>query len=99
MGFARWAVAAAIVAATQGAVAQDYPTRPITLVVPYSPGTGIDIVARLIGPKISERWGHPVVIDNKPGNSGNIGAYAVASAKPDGYTLMVTVITFAMTPA
>ena len=99
MGFARWAVAALLVTAAGGAAAEDYPTRPITLVVPYSPSTGIDIVARLIGPKISERWGHPVVIDNRPGNSGNIGAYVVSSAKPDGYTLMVTVITFAMTPA
>ncbi|MBV8165842.1 MAG: tripartite tricarboxylate transporter substrate binding protein [Alphaproteobacteria bacterium] len=92
-------MAALLVTAAGGAAAEDYPTRPITLVVPYSPSTGIDIVARLIGPKISERWGHPVVIDNRPGNSGNIGAYVVSSAKPDGYTLMVTVITFAMTPA
>ena len=104
MGFARWAVAALLVTAVPvsaggSAAAQNYPERAITLVVPYSPSTGIDIVARLIGPKITERWGHPVVIDNRPGNSGNIGAYAVSSAKPDGYTLMVTVITFAMTPA
>jgi tripartite-type tricarboxylate transporter receptor subunit TctC len=99
MFFARAAVAAALLVAGGGAAAQSYPSRPITLVVPYSPGTGIDIVARTIGPKITERWGQPVVIDNKPGNSGNIGAHAVANARPDGHTLMVTVITFAMTPA
>ena len=79
--------------------AQSYPNRPITLVVPYTPGTGIDIVARTVGPKVSERWGQPVVIDNKPGASGNIGAALVAKAAPDGYTLMVTVNTFTITPA
>jgi tripartite-type tricarboxylate transporter receptor subunit TctC len=81
------------------ASAQPYPSRPITLVVPYTPGTGIDIIARTVGPKISERWGQPVVIDNKPGASGNIGAALVAKAPPDGYTLMVTVNTFTITPA
>jgi tripartite-type tricarboxylate transporter receptor subunit TctC len=54
--------------------AQSYPSRPITLVVPYTPGTGIDIIARTVGPKITERWGQAVVVDNKPGASGNIGA-------------------------
>src|SRR5258705_1415421 len=93
------ALSLALALFAEPAGAQTYPSRPITLVVPYSPGTGIDIVARLVGPKISERWGQPVVIDNKPGNSGNIGAHAVATARPDGHTLMVTVITFAMTPA
>ena len=80
------------------AVAQAYPARPITLVVPYTPGTGIDIVARTVGPKISERWGQPVVVENKPGASGNIGAAIVAKAQPDGYTLMVNVNTFTVTP-
>jgi tripartite-type tricarboxylate transporter receptor subunit TctC len=81
------------------ASAQAYPSRPITLVVPYTPGTGIDIIARTVGPKVSERWGQPVVVDNKPGASGNIGAALVAKAQPDGYTLMVTVNTFTITPA
>lgn len=79
--------------------AQGYPSRPITLVVPYTPGTGIDLIARTVGPKISERWGQPVVVDNKPGASGNVGAALVAKAAPDGYTLMVTVNTFTITPA
>jgi len=79
--------------------AQTYPARPITLVVPYTPGTGIDIIARTIGPKISERWGQPVVVDNKPGASGNLGANIVAKSQPTGYTLMVTVVTFTMAPA
>jgi tripartite-type tricarboxylate transporter receptor subunit TctC len=81
------------------AAAQTYPSRPITLVVPYTPGTGIDIIARTVGPKLSERWKAAVVVDNKPGASGNIGAAAVAKAPPDGYTLMVTVNTFTITPA
>jgi tripartite-type tricarboxylate transporter receptor subunit TctC len=84
--------------ASHSAIAQTYPSRPITLVVPYTPGTGIDIVARMVGPRIAERWGQPVVVDNKPGASGNIGADIVAKAQPHGYTLMVTTITFAMTP-
>jgi tripartite-type tricarboxylate transporter receptor subunit TctC len=81
------------------ATAQPYPSRPVTLVVPYTPGTGIDIIARTVGPRLSERWGQPVVVDNKPGASGNIGAAFVAKAPPDGYTMMVTVNTFTITPA
>ncbi len=94
------ALAAALALALPlAALAQAYPGRPITLVVPYTPGTGIDIIARTVGPKLSERWGQPVVVDNKPGASGNIGAAIVAKAPPDGYTMMVTVNTFTMTPA
>ena len=79
--------------------AQGYPSRPIRMVVPFTPGTGIDIIARTIGPPVTQRWSQPVVVDNKPGASGNIGADVVAKAQPDGYTLMVTVNTFTMTPA
>src|SRR4030081_3447375 len=78
-------------AAALGQTAASYPNRPITLIVPFSPGTGIDIVARAIGPKINEKWGHPVVVENRPGASGNIGAEIVAKSAPNGYTLMVTV--------
>jgi tripartite-type tricarboxylate transporter receptor subunit TctC len=76
-----------------------WPSRPVTLVVPYTPGTGIDIIARTVGPKLSQKWGVPVIVDNKPGASGNIGAAFVAKSAPDGYTLMVTVNTFTITPA
>jgi tripartite-type tricarboxylate transporter receptor subunit TctC len=79
--------------------AQQFPTHPVTLVVPFSPGTGIDILARVIGPKLSEKWGQAVVVENKPGASGNIGTDFVAKADPDGYTLMVTVNTFTITPS
>ena len=81
------------------AQAQPYPSRPVTVIVPFSPGTGIDILARVIGPRLSEKWGQPVVVENKPGASGNIGTDLVAKSAPDGYTLMVTVNTFAITPS
>ena len=78
---------------------QTFPSRPVTLVVPFTTGTGIDILARAIGPKLSERWKQPVVVENKPGASGNIGTDHVAKSAPDGHTLMVTVNTYTITPA
>jgi len=92
-------LAATLLAGATAALAQAYPNRQITFVVPYTPGTGIDIVARTVGPRLSQKLGQPVLVDNKPGASGNIGADAVAKAKPDGYTVMVNVNTFAITPA
>jgi tripartite-type tricarboxylate transporter receptor subunit TctC len=86
-----------VLAALPGAApAQTYPDRAITIVVPFTPGTGIDIIARILGQRIAERWGQPVVIDNKPGASGNIGTEAVARGRPDGHTLLMTVNTFVM---
>jgi tripartite-type tricarboxylate transporter receptor subunit TctC len=76
-----------------------FPSKTVTLVVPFTAGSGSDIIARLIAPKLSARWGQPVVIDNKPGASGNIGAARVASAAPDGHTLLMAINTFTMTPA
>ena len=78
---------------------QGYPYRTIRIVVPFTPGTGIDILARAAGQKLNERWAQPVVIENRPGASGNIGTDAVAKSAPDGYTLMVTANTFAIAPA
>ena len=78
----------ATVLASSWAQSQDYPTRPITFVVPYTPGTTGDMLARLLGPKISQRWNVPVVVDNKAGASGIIGTEAVAKAAPDGYTFL-----------
>ncbi len=80
------AVLAALPAQAQ---APAWPSRPITFLVPFTPGTGMDMIARTVGPKLSERLGQPVVVENKPGASGNIGAELVARAAPDGYTVMI----------
>jgi tripartite-type tricarboxylate transporter receptor subunit TctC len=82
------------------AQAQPYPSKPIRFVVPYPAGGPLDIVARLLGQKIAESTKQPVVVDNKPGAGGNIGADAVAKAPPDGYTiLMGAVATHAINPS
>jgi tripartite-type tricarboxylate transporter receptor subunit TctC len=71
----------------------------VQIVVPYTPGTGGDILARLFGPRLSERWKVAVVIENRPGATGNIGAEFVSKAKPDGHTILFTATSFGMTPA
>ncbi len=76
-----------------------FPNRPVTLVVPFTPGSGSDTIARIVGPKLSARWGQPVVVDNKPGASGNLGTQAVATAAPDGHTLLMAINTHTITPA
>ena len=76
-----------------------FPTRPVTLVVPFTANSGSDIIARVIGPRLAQRWGQPVVVDNKPGASGNIGSNQVAKAAPDGHTLLMAINTFTITPA
>ena len=83
--------AAALAAAPGLAAAQD---GPVTLLVPFTPGTGMDILARLVSPWLQQKLGQPVVVDNKPGASGNIGTQAVGRAPPDGRTLMVHANTF-----
>lgn len=76
-----------------------FPSKTVTLVVPFNPGSGSDIIARLMVPKLASRWGQSVIIDNKPGASGNIGAAQVANAAPDGHTLLMAINSFTMTPA
>ncbi len=78
---------------------QDYPSRPVHLIVPYTPGTGADILARLFGPKLGERWKVGVPTENKPGATGNIGTEFVAKSAPDGHTLLVVATSFGTTPA
>jgi len=75
--------------ASAGALAQSYPARPVRIVVAYPPGGSADILARILGAKLSAMWSQPVVIDNKPGASANISAAFVAKAPPDGYTLLL----------
>jgi tripartite-type tricarboxylate transporter receptor subunit TctC len=72
---------------------QGYPSRPVQIVVPFSAGGAVDSVARLIAQKLSDRLGQPVVVENKPGASGNIGAVAVVRAPADGYTLLMAAVT------
>lgn len=81
------------------ASAQEYPARPVHLIVPYTPGTGADILARLLGPKLAERWKVAVITENKPGATGNIGTEFVAKAPADGHTLLVVATSFGTTPA
>ena len=86
----RTILAAAALAAFAGAAgAQTYPNKPIRIIVPYAAGGTSDILARQVGPKITEAWGQPVIVDNKPGANGNVGADFVAKSAPDGYTVLL----------
>lgn len=80
----------AVLAFGAAARAQDYPSKPIRIIVPNPPGGGNDLAARLVAERLREKWGQPVVVDNRAGASGRIGAEIVAAAPPDGYTLLVT---------
>jgi tripartite-type tricarboxylate transporter receptor subunit TctC len=82
--------------ATPAMPAFAWPDQPVRLVVPYTPGTGPDTIARFVGERLAKPLGQPVVVENMPGASGNIGSQAVARAKPDGHTLMSQVVTLVM---
>lgn len=89
----------ALACAPAVALAQAYPSKPVRLVVPYSPGGGADNAARILATRLSATLGQTVVIDNRPGGSGMIGAQAVAQAEPDGYTVLYDASAFAVNPA
>jgi tripartite-type tricarboxylate transporter receptor subunit TctC len=72
----------------------DFPTRPIKIIVPFAPGGATDVLARMVGAKLQESWGQPVVVDNRPGAGGNIGAEAAARSPGDGYTLLLAAAGF-----
>lgn len=94
-------IPALVLVATAPAYAQDaasYPSRPIRMIVPFAPGGGLDITTRLIGQKLTEKWGQNVVVDSRPGAATIVGTEIASKAAPDGYTLLMITTTFAINP-
>ena len=94
----RWAAVLLAALASQAA-AQTYPTKPVHVIISFTPGSSTDIVGRIVTAKVSEMWGQPIVNDNRSGAGGSIGSAAVARAAPDGYTLLVTSNAHTVNPA
>lgn len=93
------AASVAILGIAAPADAQTYPTRPVKIVSPFPPGSAIDIISRVVADKLTPALGQPVLVENRPGAGGNIGAIAVAQAAPDGYTVLLTSSAIAAAPA
>ena len=96
------AMAAAVLGASGGraqATADKYPEKPIKIIVPFAPGGSVDILARVIGQKLTENWRQPVIVESRPGAGTMIGTQAAAKADPDGYTLIIVVSNHATNPA
>src|SRR3989441_373351 len=95
------AMAAAILGASAlaQAPADKYPEKPIKIIVPFAPGGSVDILARVIGQKLTENWRQPVIVETRPGAGTMIGTQAAAKADPDGYTLIIVVSTHVTNPA
>jgi|SRR5579864_2703895 len=93
------AVAALLAALALQAFGQAYPTKPVHVIISFTPGSSTDIVGRIVSQKLSEFWGQPVLAENRPGAGGSIGTNAVAKAAPDGYTLLVDSNAHTVTPA
>ena len=90
----RWALAAVSLVVMSGfAAAQEFPSKPITFVVPFTPGAATDFLARMLGKELEEKFGKPVVVENRPGAGTNIGSNSVAKAAPDGHTLLMATST------
>ena len=90
-----WLSAIALLLGAQVALAQNYPTRPLRFIVPFSAGSASDVLARLIGPKLTESWGQQVIVESRPSAGGTIAGGIVAASNPDGHTLMLTSSAFA----
>jgi tripartite-type tricarboxylate transporter receptor subunit TctC len=88
----------AVAVAAPAARAQEYPTKPIRIIVSYAPGGGTDVIARVLARKLNEAWGQAVIVENRPGAGGNIGTEAVAKVAPDGYTLSLVPSSHAIAP-
>ena len=91
-------IAGLALALTASAAAQDYPTKPVRLIIPFPPGGSNDVVGRMIAQQLSDRLGKQVVVDNRGGAGGVIGSEAATNALPDGYTLLVISIAHAVSP-
>lgn len=108
--FARWQIATALLGLSIGAASPEagaqakpaagaaFPAKPVRIIVPYAPGGGLDFIARLVSQPLNERWGVPVIVDNRPGASGMVGTAIVAKATPDGYTLAMVSTEFITAP-
>ncbi len=100
MLFLRWVFAlSSILFCFENLNAQGYPSKPVRLIISFTPGSSTDIVARIVMQKVSEYWGQPAVIENRAGAGGSIGSNVVASSAPDGYTLLVNSSAHAVNPA
>jgi tripartite-type tricarboxylate transporter receptor subunit TctC len=86
-------------AAAQDKAAADYPGKPIRMIVPFAPGGGLDITTRLIGQKLTEKWGQNIVVDTRPGAATIVGTEIASKAVPDGYTMLMITTTFAINPS
>ena len=91
--------AAAFALMPLAAQAQAFPDRPIRMVIPFPPGGGVDILGRLLGPKLSERLGQPVLVENRVGAGGNLGTEFVARSRPDGSTLLMSSSSISISPS
>lgn len=90
----RWLLAAFLLLTPMGAWAQDYPTKPVEIIVPFVPGGGTDLTARLVADYLGKKWGQPILVVNKPGGGGMIGARAaLKEGRPDGYTVLIDIHT------
>jgi tripartite-type tricarboxylate transporter receptor subunit TctC len=90
---------AALALAAGAAHAQDYPTKPVRVIVPFPPGGILDLITRAVTERMAANWGQPVLVDTRPGASGNIGIHLARSSPPDGYTLMMGALFLAVNPA
>ncbi|HEV7820047.1 MAG TPA: tripartite tricarboxylate transporter substrate-binding protein [Burkholderiales bacterium] len=97
--FALCVALSVFIAANAAAQTGGYPSKPIRLIVPYVAGGPSDLFARAVGSLFTEAWGQPVIVDNRPGASGNVGVLAAVRSPADGYTLTTVSIAFAVSPA